>query len=130
MGMGYGANMATTVSELFVAKMCPKEYRDFRSAIETEGDFDTFAQQNAREEIEEYPESKLALTELQQAFYKATTTEGRGLTLDVEYHDHEEGDRYDDVDGAYWCVGNVEERTPAGQRFADHIRTSFFVTFG
>ena len=67
---------------------------------------------------------------LAHEFNSQTCTETKGLDLFVGYHDSGvDGDCYDEVDGGYFVVGGVYEKTPAGKRFADQIVRSFFVTY-
>lgn len=137
MSMGYGANYADVVTPNFVKKMCPKEYAAFRKALKAYGsDLDDFAQ---AANFEDDPEGKLwdELSErwkaLCGAFYAATMDDSRGtgLCLDICYHDKtEDGDRYDEVDGAFFTVGGVYELTPSGKKFGKQIKRKFYVTFG
>jgi hypothetical protein len=54
-----------------------------------------------------------------------------GLSLDIGFHDKDnEGDRYDDINGPYFCVGNVWTKTRPGQKYARNISRKLFVTYG
>ena len=128
MGMGYGANYAEVVEDTFVKKTCPKEHTAFYQAIaDKEEDFETVAQNIQLDDKKEIPlKVRKAYIALTKAFNKKT-----GLNLGIGYHCIEDnGDRYDDVNGAYWCVGGVWTRTPAGKKYRAQITRSFFVTYG
>lgn len=56
-----------------------------------------------------------------------------GLYLDLAFHDSMEyGDRYDDVDGAFWALTGVTELTPAGKKATEQglVWQAHFVHFG
>jgi hypothetical protein len=54
--------------------------------------------------------------------------------MGLGFHDKDEqGDRYDDVNGYYWWVDNVYQKTPQAKKFeklGHAIERKFFVTFG
>ena len=68
---------------------------------------------------------------LQKDFAKKT-----GLELDLGFHDaDEEGDRYDDINGYFFSVGEIWQKTPAARRLEkkygkNSVDRKFFVTFG
>ena len=112
MGMGYGANYADVVEQDFVKKTCPKEYAALDKAIDNDvEDFEAFAQEINQEGLQDIAPSIRRLS--------------------IGYHSTEDnGDRYDEIDGAYWSVEGVWTRTPAGKKFKTQIERKFFVTFG
>lgn len=63
--------------------------------------------------------------ELREEFEKVTG----GLTLDINHHSGGEGDRYDEVQGAFWEVGNMYTLTPAGEKHRKIVKRSFYVTY-
>jgi hypothetical protein len=129
MGMGYGANYADVIEDKDVQKLCPKEYKAFDNAIDdNEGyDLEAIAREITFEGMESIaPKIKKAYIALTKAFNKKT-----GLELGIGFHDADEsGDRYDEVNGAYWNVGGVFTRTPAGKKYKALIDRKFYVTFG
>jgi len=126
MGMGYGANYADVVAEEFVKKTCPKEYAAFADDVGRGYDFEAVAREIQQEGLESIaPKIRKAYTALTKAFNKKT-----GLELGVGYHSVEDGDRYDEINGAYWSVDGVWVRTPAGKKHRAQITRQFFVTFG
>lgn len=126
MGMGHFANYADTVEQLFVEEVCGLELGAFLGALKTAGvELEHFARDNEYGEGDWGDEVDQAYCELVENFEKAT-----GLTLSVEYHSENDGDRYDDVTGVYWEVSGVYQRTPAGEKYAAKITRAFFVTFG
>ncbi len=138
MGMGYGAGYADVVTENFVKKNAPKEFRLFQKALEEfEIDIEQFAsaiefndQNYYLESLDDPDKAEKAMPKiwkkLQKAFHINT-----GLNLFLGFHDsNDDGDRYDDVNGAYWCVSGAWTMTPAGKKFQRSIKRAFFVTFG
>jgi len=130
MGMGYAGSYADVISEEGVKEVCPKEYQALMDAmvgippIEAM-DFDELAQQAEYNEIEN-KDAEQALEVLKEAFDKKT-----GLALSIGYHDaDEQGDRYDDINGGFWCVGGMYELTKAGKKFEKYVQRKMFVSFG
>lgn len=66
------------------------------------------------------------------AEFRANTLQqgGSELELGMGYHSEDDGDRYDDVVGAFFTVDGVWGRTPAGQAFEELIERKFYVTLG
>lgn len=67
---------------------------------------------------------------LRKDFKTLTTVDGEGLDLLVVYHGEEDGDRYDNVQGAFFCVEGVYQLSPAGRKFKDQIERVHYVNFG
>jgi len=91
-----------------------------------------FYRESNEKEIKEFflkgliKEIDKAWTSLRRSFNRKT-----GLSLDMGFHDKDnEGDRYDDINGYYFCVGNVWIRTRPGQKYARNISRKMFVTYG
>lgn len=129
MGMGYGANFADVIEEKDLKKLCPKEYKAFDQAIDdAETDLEGIARDIMYESEDVLtPKIKKAFKALTTAFEKKTG----GLKVGLGFHDVEEsGDRYDDVNGAYFWVDGMYQITPAGKKFSKIIDRKFFVTFG
>jgi len=126
MGMGYGAGYADTVEDKFVKKMCPIEFKELDKLLNKhEIDWEEFAREAMYGEYE-IDEIEKAFVKLQKKFEKNTR-----LELGIGFHDqHDEGDRYDEVNGVYWCVGGVYELTTAGKKYESKIFRKLFVTFG
>lgn len=145
MGMGYGANYAQTVSDEFVKEICPEEHKAFFELIEK---YKLPVEHIARNwnfvdfnDLCEYFDENLSDGEVNEAVEKLNTASADlesvfkertgGLLLGMDEHDSsEEGDRYDDVDGWFWTVDGVYQRTPAGEKFKDQISEVGFVRFG
>jgi hypothetical protein len=132
MGMGYGANFVDTVSEDFVKKVVgEKLFNNFLKACEAiepyeitmlfgQGDYETV------KEGEEHFEVCTLYAKILSIFEKKT-----GLGLFYDYHDaSSDGDRYDDVDGAFWGVTGAYTLSKAGKKNKEHIERKFYVTFG
>jgi len=135
MGMGHSANYAEIITLEDMRKLLPKEMSELENSIEEEfddvGDIESFFSYS----FEDYPESNSvkALKKLQEAFEKLTTvgTGSECLKIYVAYHNREEeGDRYDDVDGAFFIVTGVYQLTAPAQKFKDFIKRALWTTFG
>jgi hypothetical protein len=139
MSSGYGAAFAEVISSKLIRRICPIEYNAFLRAISDAG--------TSLEEVAQHlaTDSELELNfgddgyakRKQEAIHKTWRKLQRvfkrvseGLVLEIGYHDSEEGSPgYDEVNGAYFCVGGVYRLTPAGKRFRRSIRRKFFVNY-
>jgi len=147
MGMGYGASYADVISLTDVQKFCPREYEILMTLLDNHGvSFDDFACGMVKEMLSEeviipnfdndadglaYEEALLkALDNLQEAFKKSTECQGGHLSLCLEYHEADDGDRYDEVSGGFFHVEGVYQKTPAGERFDNFIKRCMFVVHG
>lgn len=144
MGIRYGANYADTVDEKVVAEICPKEYEAFKKLLEKIGidveifakclvvdcDLNDYADDGETDKISEKDQDTVhkAYEKLIYAFDAKTKNAG----LSLGYHDaDDDGDRYDDVNGAYWEVCNCYQLSPAGKFLKDKgLSRKFFVSFG
>ena len=71
------------------------------------------------------------LENLKTAFARATAAGEDHLDLFIGYHSaQDEGDRYDEVDGAFWAVAGLYQLSPAGQKLGNKMERRSFVTFG
>jgi len=147
MGMGFGANYADVISADTVARLCPGEYTALQVKLETvELDWENFGRACQFEgqeldslfsDLDGYDDRETiadgileSYHALQKAFEAATETNGSHLRLFASHHDHDDGDRYDDVQGFFWCVSGNYQLSPAGERFKEEIERQFFVSFG
>lgn len=126
MGMGYAGGYADVIQDGTIKNKCPKEFQAFLDAIEKSGlKFDEVAKESDYDEIEDKDVMKTYLA-LFHAFKKKT-----GLDLGLAYHSSsDDGDRYDDVDGAYWYVDGMYQLTKAGKKMKKYVERKNFVTFG
>jgi len=127
MGMGYAANYADTVEQDFIKDACPQEFENFIQALENKDmsvkEFsETWRDCSAKEEKSEHFKTYQALC---GAFNKKT-----GLDLYLDYHNPDDGDRYDDVSGIMWCVDGVYQLSKAGKKYQKQIERKFWVSFG
>jgi len=134
MGMGYSSNYIDTVEEEFVKEICPEEFDTFMLELENNNvELDNFAIYDAQETVisreandNETMSHTVAYVKLCLAFKEKT-----GLSLEVMYHNQlDDGDRYDEVGGIFWGVGDVYQYTPAGEKYKEQIKRKGFVTFG
>lgn len=126
MGMGHAAAYADTVEEGFIEEIAPNELANFKSALEKE-------EHSIEDFALDYNDLVDFGDEVHQTFDALVTKfeEVTGLTLNLSYHNSaDEGDRYDDVDGAFWTVGGVYTMTEAGRKYQDKIQRSHYVIFG
>lgn len=141
MGIGYGAAYADVIDEKHVRKLCPKEYHELEEIIEEGGisleDVAAFFVQDRELCFPAIEDDKKAV-KLQDrliAVWKRLQAKFRkksgGLELDIGFHDsNNEGDRYDDVNGPFFCVGGMYKYSKAGLRFKKKVERKFFVCFG
>ena len=141
MSMGYGAAYADVITEKRIKRTCPTEMTAFLRAIKDAGSsMENVAQhlaQDAELDLSHIEDDKEAVKK-QEAIHKTWRKLQRvfkrvseGLALNIGYHNSEdEGSRYDEVNGAFFCVGGVYRLTPAGKRFRRSIKRKFYVNFG
>jgi hypothetical protein len=136
MGMGYGANYADAISEAGIKKIVGNElFNKFIEVVEADEDMgmDEVANALQYEDSDEMTNKEIteAYSELVKVFNEKT-----GLELSIGYHDEEQGDRYDDMQGIYWSVGGMYDLTPEGKKLQEvlgeknQVERQFFVTFG
>lgn len=156
MGSGYGANAADVIEEKDIKKVgkCKKLFAaledalgeefgidDLAQQIQSNGDIDSaieemFPAEEGRSEIEN--QSRAISGNLVKTAYEGLCSEFKkltGLTIELSYHSQEDdGDRYDDVSGAYWdvwgwyCVSPQAKK--AQKKYKIKVETKGFVTFG
>lgn len=134
MGMGHGSAYADTVADDFVKEICPQEHEAFFSFLKEKGisiedvanyndDLNQFVDFESEDDEEQFVRYQTDLTEM---FEHRT-----GLSLWLNYHDsRNDGSRYDDIDGWFWCIGNVYDYTPAGEKYKAQIKRANWVWFG
>jgi hypothetical protein len=121
MGMGYAANYADVVKTEFIEKIVGKKLlHAFDEAFLEEGAVILDLCEGT------YPKTDKAYQAVCDAFKKKT---GLGLELH-EHNSADEGDRYDDVDGPFWQVDFVWQKTKAGKKYDKEITRCHYVTFG
>ena len=135
MGMGTYASFAETVTNEFVTKTCPDEMAGLLKVLaENEFDIDRLAMCSTfggdiQGELEMDLDEDVALLILNaydglaMAFLEKT-----GLELFIRHN--EKDDRGDEVDGMFWSVDGVYEKTEAGKKYANDIERKFWTTFG
>jgi len=123
MGMGCSSNYVDAINEAKVKQICPKEFQSF---IDSLGD-NTLDQVAREATCEDISNSKIrkSYSALVKAFEKKTK-----LELYLAYHDCDDGDIYDDIDGRYWGVDGMYQLTPAGKKMNKYIKRQTFVNFG
>lgn len=67
---------------------------------------------------------------LRISFKEVTSKHGNGLELSMDYHDSENGSDYDTVDGYFWQVTGVYEKSIAGKYYGEFIEEESFVCLG
>jgi hypothetical protein len=113
---GYGCS-AWAVNWDFIKSLVPKEAEEYEKACKKEYPETDFPMDNAAYDfdIDDGPEELIPpLVEVYNAFEKATN----GLILQVGWISSDaDSDIYDGV----WYVGGVEQLTPAGEKYKDHL---------
>jgi len=142
MGMGYGANYADVVEEKFVREVAGDELATFKAEFEKINDAETNTEVLSEIEIRNLLEYDYldVLKDANNPNFELCNSydnllskfkEKTGLDLSLEYHSSSDnGDRYDEVDGFFWCVSGMYELTKAGLRNVDNVVRKFYVTFG
>ncbi len=141
MSTGYFANKVTTINRTNLEKICPDKTKKFFLTLENLNiDFDSFCQRFQFEEpdINDLTEDKdeqsfilNAWKELQLEFNANTKQKYPcSLTLEIGYHDQDDGDCYDDVTGGFFIVGNVYQMTPAAQQIENMLEDVSYVVCG
>ncbi len=127
MSMGHMASFADTIPEESLRKLFPKEYKAFEVSLESVGgNLDELAEALKYEDNVKGKVS-LAYIKLIKAFHKKYKVE-----LSLGYHSVENnGDCYDEVDGAYWWVSHeMWEVKKSVKPIAKFIDRKFFVNYG
>lgn len=158
MGMGFGANYADVMDAQEVAKLTPRSWEALVALWEGDklrGDNaftvlcfliepDMYGYEQAEDYIqdgsplqgEDTYEARVreyqATWESLCAEFRVNTFQrgGSALELGMAYHSEDEGDRYDEVTGAFFTVSGVWERTPSGKAFESIIERKFYVSLG
>jgi hypothetical protein len=126
--MGYVGAYADTISDNDIKKVCRSQWKKFEMSLGPDRWEDFIYARYHEEDLN--PDTLKAFENLKDTFYKKT-----GLTLDADYHDSENnGDRYDDIQGAYWCVEGVWTVTTkykkAKKLFKITVNRKMFVQYG
>ena len=128
MSMGYMGTYIDSVDTAFVRTQCTREYDKFQKAIDDDGDWDFHSVACViGSGGDDLPEP------IERAFIALCTkfTQKTKLTLSLGYHDpQDDGDRDDEVEGAYWEVAGVWQLTPSGKKYQKYITRKTFVVFG
>jgi len=156
--MGFGSNFADVIDFNDVKRLCPAEAKALVKTLKKYGvNMENLAETFRCEEPEletletaisdaapddldneaysRYEEEAIrtitqALETLKAAFAKATAVGKSHLDLSIGYHDPDDGDRYDEVDGVFWAFDGLYQLSPAGKKFGTEVQRKFFVTFG
>lgn len=149
MGMGFGANFVVAIQEVDVARIVGKplmkKYNEALDALEAAGGGrDEFARdifysmagdsldKGIPEQVKAHDEALALYEKIRSVFQKKT-----GIELLLGFHDQEEeGDRYDDISGAFWhldftdCFPASKQFTALRKKCKKRIGINHFVTFG
>ncbi|MGO9109603.1 MAG: hypothetical protein ACLP9L_10240 [Thermoguttaceae bacterium] len=140
--MGYAGCWADVMKWGDIKEIVPAEAAAFEEHLQVAGvDMDAFCQAMMWQDLnmmevaangEDAAREAIgaAWRRLADSFTQATTVDGAGLVLTPDYHDPENGDRYDEVRGGYFVVAGVYQPTAAGRKFAKWIERVSFVEFG
>jgi len=129
MSSGHSAHQAYTISTEQVYGVVGSSLTfKFVTSLGT-SDLEDYAEQRVHFSDEFGPETHDAYYRMIDKFLQET-----GLTLELCYHNtHDEGSRYDDVDGSFWAVGNVMLPTLEAKLFESKhgsIQLSGYVKYG
>jgi len=129
MGMGHCASSSWTLKDTtLIEKTCRKEWNAFNDLMKKHN----ITLQDVALHLQDRPDVNVdddvlkAFDVLTKQFKKKTK-----LELELGLHDSpNDGDRYDDVDGTFWMIGDVMKFTPAGKKYSKYLTYSRWVTFG
>jgi hypothetical protein len=135
MGMHFSACTAFVVKAEFIKGICPKEFQDFLDTRleEDMSDGDMVYEIDFGNLLEKNSFLYYAYIRLLEAFKKNTAamSKGDGLDLHIGYHNQEDcGDADDDVNGIFWGVDGVFQRTITGAFFEKQVQEARFVEYG
>lgn len=125
MGMGYGANYADVMQDSDVAKICPKEHKKLLDNLKR---LDIGLNEFGADLMNEIDLDKILVksyNDLCKSFLKKT-----GLEIALDFHSSEDGDRYDEIDGAFWSIYGMYTLTLAGRKCNNLVERKFYVTYG
>lgn len=127
MGMGYGCNFGMIISREEVIKVAPNEFKALEERLEElEISMDALAQAvNHGDLIDDEDVSDDDAKTLDSLWEKVADTfeKQTGIGLLLSYHSKsDEGDRYDEVDGAYFELSwsDVYKLSPEAQKLKEH----------
>jgi hypothetical protein len=131
--MGYGANAcwADVISKEDIIKVVGKTAEDFFNSL-TEDELENFAKFMVYD-IDFMQSDKTEQTLILYNRMRDDFEEKTKLELEIMYHDSEEGDRYDDVEGVFFDVVGVFDVTPEARKLLDsgiEIRRAGYVIYG
>ncbi len=139
MGMGYAGGYADVIDQENLIKLgkCGTILKQLEEVLDKEGYcLESFASGLRSDcyEMDDAPSNKCF--KLYESLKKEFKKISGGLELELSFHDSdEEGDRYDDVNGAYWSVEGLYEETKKFKNFKKKfkkikIERAHFVNFG
>lgn len=128
MGMGYCGAYADVIGDACIKVFCPDKYSKFQNSLEADGiTLEEFAKGLNFDESVGSDETHMCYEELVNEF----NTKTHNASLSLKYHNSEEsGDRYDDVNGAYWECSNLYTLNDAGKALKGNFIRKFFVVLG
>jgi hypothetical protein len=144
MASGTSACYADVIEAENVKKISPIAYKSFLKVLKTQKvTLEDFAVQYQRQEVQNEKCLK-AWNQLANDFEGKTKVMTSvnlngvnswaysvGLQLGISFHDIDEsGDRYDEVNGVFFYVDGVYQKTPAGKEIGDMVERKFYTQFG
>ena len=144
MGMGYAGSFADVIETKTLAKLFPKEYEAFEKALAAgEVTLDAYAQATANDNDENaFVKDDIVALQQAEALQKAAddafealcdafAKKFKGLSLELRFHDADDGDRYDDVSGGFFHVDGLYALTPGAKKLGEkNFGRKFYVTYG
>jgi len=121
----------TITNNAVIEKICTNTWPAFAKMLEQTGmDLSEFASVNAYGDMEEGDAGAEEYSDLCKEFEEKTG----GLTIELYYHDPDNGDGDDDVQGAFWVIEGVSTLTPEGEKLkalaGGDLEFSRWVEFG
>lgn len=142
MSSGYIACNVVTISNEGLEKICPETFRafwnfldenelDLRSVSDVLNDNDRTLLTTDYEEIENEEEECIeTLLNLWNALAEDFQSKTSTLSLYADFHCIDDGDKYDDIDGFYFGVGNVYVKSEDAKKIETYLSDASFVVYG
>lgn len=130
MSMNYAAASATVIEDGKLKELFPIEHRALQKALD-ESD-ETLDQTGWRHRLADPEQVNEAVDGAISTLASAFSAKYPGLTLELCHHNQEEeGDRYDEVNGAFWAIGGVYILSEGAKKLGqENFARVSYVVFG
>jgi hypothetical protein len=129
MSYGYAPRMAHVMTWESIKQIVPAAAAHFESKL---GDHSVDEFCRAYVTGDAWPVSAKSWDALKRAVEKATAVRGKGLVIEPDYHDPDDGGPYDDgeANDGFFVVTNAVAPTPAAKKFGQFIAEALWTEVG